>query len=342
MVAEAPPFWWRPRDWRAYLLFPISAAYGAVARSRMDMVTPPTADLPVLCVGNLTVGGSGKTPVAIALARTAGQMGFKPGFLSRGHGGNLSKPHLVDLQQHSAWHCGDEPLLLAAAAPTAVAVNRKIGADMLIAQGCDFAIMDDGFQSARLHFDFALIVVDAERGIGNGHVIPGGPLRAPLTAQLRHASAVVTTGSGEAGDPVIRQAAQAGKPLFSVETTVVDAKKYADRRCLAFAGIGNPKKFFDTLRACGAEVVSTMEFGDHHSFTEAEMTDLAAQATDKDLTLITTEKDAARLINGNAAATAFLSKIDVLRVTSNFEPPAIAERIIRDTVDSFKRNRFGG
>ena len=342
MTAEAPPFWWHERDWRSYLLYPASAVYGAIAGSRMDMAEPPRMDIPVLCVGDLTVGGAGKTPVAIALAKTARRAGYSPGFLSRGYGGGVSHPRLVDTAKDTAWHSGDEPLLLAAHAPTAVTANRKAGIDLLMGQGCDFAIMDDGFQSARIKIDFALIVVDSNRGIGNGHVIPGGPLRAPLKVQLRHASAILTMGSGDAAEKVIRNAAQAGKPLYSARTRVINPKKYSGGRYFAFAGIGNPGKFFDTVKSLGGQLVQTREFGDHHAYTDEDIRELTSAAEAEDLQLITTEKDAARFVNGNAAAVEFLTTLIVVKIETRFEPESVAERIISETADNFKHSRYAG
>ena len=178
MASEAPPFWWAPPDWRARALRPVSALYGLIAGQRMRRARRERIAAPVLCVGNLTVGGTGKTPLAIAMAQAAAGKGLKPGFLSRGYGGSISAPHLVDPDHDSARVVGDEPILLAAHAPVAVTPNRAAGARLLIEKGCNFLIMDDGFQSARIHIDYALLVVDAWRGLGNGHVIPGGPLRA--------------------------------------------------------------------------------------------------------------------------------------------------------------------
>ena len=214
MASEAPPFWWDRPDWRSALLWPISSIYGLAAARRMRHGRRERTGMPVLCVGNPTVGGAGKTPIAIALAQQARRMGLEPGFLSRGHGGSLGKPHLVDLHHDSAKSTGDEPLLLAAEAPTAVTPNRSAGARLLIAEGCDFLIMDDGFQSARIHYDYGLLVVDAQRGLGNGHIIPGGPVRAPLIDQLRHADAVIRMGKGDAADPVVRLAARAALPIY--------------------------------------------------------------------------------------------------------------------------------
>ena len=253
MVSEAPPFWWRKADWRAWALWPFSSAYGAVAGRRLVHAVREKVDAPVLCVGNLTVGGSGKTPVAMALARQARAMGLSPGILSRGHGGTVSgPPHLVDPGHDVARHVGDEPLLLARAAPVAVTADRAAGARLLIDHGCDFLIMDDGFQSARIHIDFALIVVDARRGIGNGHTIPGGPMRASLVVQMRHADGVLRLGEGEGAERVVRQAARAGRPLFEASVRAHPPEGIAGRPCLAFAGIGDPGKFFDTVRAAGA------------------------------------------------------------------------------------------
>ncbi len=340
MTAEAPPFWWRPRDWRALLLYPASTLYGMVAKNRMETADPPSADFPVLCVGNLTVGGSGKTPVAIALAKAAKNKGYRPGFISRGYGGGMKEPHLADPGQHTVWHSGDEPLLLAAHAPTAVAANRMAAAKILADQGCDFAIMDDGFQSARLRYDFALIVVDSLRGIGNGHIIPGGPLRAPLSVQIRYADAVVVIGRSGAAGSVIRQTAKAGKPLLSAQTRTKGSAKFKGNRYLAFSGIGNPQKFFDSLRATGAEIAASREFGDHHVFTEAEMNELTSQAAKDNLKLVTTEKDAVRFVNRNAASTEFLSDLNVLKISVEFDPVTTAEWIVGETAEEFKRHRY--
>ena len=213
MISEAPPFWWKKADWRPFLLYPFSAAYGAVARRRLIRAPREKVGAPVLCVGNLTVGGSGKTPVAIALAKRARKMGLVPGIVSRGHGGMVTHAHLVDPGHDSARHVGDEPLLLARAAAVAVTADRAAAARLLIEHGCDFIIMDDGFQSARIAMDYALIVVDARRGIGNGHVIPGGPMRAPLVAQMSHADGVLKLGEGDGAERVVRQAARAGRPF---------------------------------------------------------------------------------------------------------------------------------
>ncbi len=213
MVSEAPPFWWTKADWRAWSLSPVSYLYGRVAGRRMARKDRPSVSVPVLCVGNFTVGGAGKTPTALAVAKAAINKGLTPGFLSRGYGGSLDVTTLVDLHHHRADAVGDEPLLLAREAKTVISRRRFEGAERLVAEGCNFIIMDDGFQSARLTIDFALVVVDSVRGIGNGHLVPGGPVRAPLDLQLRQMSSMLKVGNGPAADALVRRAARAGRPV---------------------------------------------------------------------------------------------------------------------------------
>ena len=342
MASEAPPFWWEKPDWRAYALYPLSAIYGAVARQRMNAARREKVDCPVLCVGNLTVGGAGKTPVAIALAGAASRLGRKPGFLSRGHGGSFSEPHLVDAQYDSARHVGDEPLLLAKHAPAAVTPNRAAGARLLTENGCDFLIMDDGFQSARIYIDFALLVIDARRGLGNGHVIPGGPMRAPLLDQLRLADAILKMGEGNAADLVIRRAARAGKPIFEAVARPREPGGIAGKRLLAFAGIGNPDKFYATVAEAGGTVALTRSFGDHHFYSDDDLIDLAATARSAELEIVTTAKDAARLRHGSAAAQSLLERAYVLEIDTLFEPHTAPERVIEDTLKNWRDRKLRG
>jgi tetraacyldisaccharide 4'-kinase len=342
MASEAPPFWWQKPDWRARALLPVSALYGLVASRRMASAKREKVDLPVLCVGNFTVGGTGKTPVAIALARQARRMRLKPGILSRGHGGRFAHPHVVDSAHDSARHVGDEPLLLAEHAPVAVTPNRAAGAKLLKEQGCDFLIMDDGFQSARIHIDYALLVVDARYGLGNGHVIPGGPMRAPLVEQLRFADAVLKMGEGSAADEAVRKAARAGKPVFEAVTRPKDGGRFAGRRVLAFAGIGHPDKFFDTVAKAGGAVVLTRAFPDHHFYSDDELQELAATARAGQLQLVTTAKDAARLRNGAASHAEFLRQLDVLEIETTFDLEHAPARIIDETLSAWRLRRIGG
>ncbi|MER8375117.1 tetraacyldisaccharide 4'-kinase [Mesorhizobium sp. M1406] len=341
MTSEAPPFWWEEPDWRVLALSPLSAIYALAAGRGMRRAKREKIEAPVLCIGNFTVGGTGKTPVAIALAEQAQRMHLKPGFLSRGHGGSFAEPHVVDINHDSAKHVGDEPLLLAEHAPVAVTPNRAAGARLLLEKhGCNFLIMDDGFQSARIHIDYALVVVDARYGIGNGRVIPGGPLRAKVVDQLVFTSGLLKMGEGTAADAVVRQAARAGRPIFEARTEPSGKAGFAGKRLLAFAGIGHPEKFFDTVRAAGGELVSTRPFPDHHFYAEDELAELAATAGAERLGLITTAKDAARLRHG--ASRDFLDQLEVLEIDTVFELDHVPARIIDETLDAWRQRKMRG
>lgn len=339
MVSEAPPFWWQKADWRAWALYPVSRLYGAAARHRLETARRHPVAAPVLCVGNFTVGGAGKTPVAIALAKQAARMNLKPGFLSRGYGGAVYEPHLVDADTDTVRHVGDEPLVLARTAPTVVTPNRVAGAEVLITHGCDFIIMDDGFQSARIHIDYALIVVDSFRGIGNGHTMPGGPMRARLVDQMRHADAVVKVGDGEAADEVIRQAARAGRPVFQARTQPRMSAPFSDQPLLAFAGIGHPEKFFRTVEEMGGRISAKRGFSDHHHYTDEEARDLLRTAGRQGCRLVTTEKDAMRLRHGSKALEDLAAATTVVEIDTVFELPGTPEAIIRETLSAWQRRK---
>ncbi|PRD41790.1 tetraacyldisaccharide 4'-kinase [Phyllobacterium phragmitis] len=342
MASEAPPFWWEKPDWRALVLSPLSALYGAAARRRLLRAVPPKVPVPVLCVGNFTVGGAGKTPTAIAFAKAALAKGLKPGIVSRGYGGGFSGVHLVDPVHDSARLTGDEPLLLARHAPVAVSPDRIAAARLLIGEGCDFLIMDDGFQSARLHIDYALIAVDTSRGVGNGRVIPAGPLRAPLIDQLRKADALLKIGTGSGADRVIRQAARAAKPIYEARLAPSSAKLISGRRFLAFAGIGNPDKFFASLSEMGGVPALTRTFPDHHPYSQEEIGELMQTAAAADLGLVTTAKDHVRLATGLGTPKQFLEKLSVVDVELAFDQPDIAGRIIEATQERYRQRRIKG
>jgi tetraacyldisaccharide 4'-kinase len=299
-----PAFWRRKPGLAARLLAPLSLAYGAVAGLRLRQ-RGRRAGMPVVCIGNFTVGGAGKTPTALAVARMLAAAGERPVFLSRGYGGRLAGPVLVDLVRHAADDVGDEPLLLARAAAAIVARARVEGAALAAAAGAGVVVMDDGFQNPSLAKDFSVLVVDGQRGIGNGRVIPAGPLRAPLKAQLARAHALVVVGTASgAADVVVAAARAQGIPVFAAwlrpDPGVVSA--LGGGRVLAFAGIGDPQKFFATLVDAGIPVAATRSFPDHHRYTKAEAQALCDDADRDGLILVTTEKDHVRLTGDEALA----------------------------------------
>jgi len=289
-----PAFWWQPG--RGSLLSPLAAIYGAAAWLRMRS-QGRRAGVPVICLGNLTVGGAGKTPAALAVAHLLLAARERPFFLSRGYGGRLTGPVRVNPPVHSAADVGDEPLMLTRLAPTVVARNRVKGAKFAQFAGASVIVMDDGFQNPSLAKDFAVLVVDGLRGIGNGRVIPAGPLRAPLEIQIAHAHALVVVGPPAGATAVVDAARRYGVAVFhgrlEPDRNVVAA--LGRRKVLAFAGIANPEKFFATLAEAGIAVAERLSFPDHHRYTAAEAQTLIARAGAASLMLLTTEKDLVRL-----------------------------------------------
>jgi tetraacyldisaccharide 4'-kinase len=328
-----PPFWWRSAGVEAVLLAPCAAIYGAVASRRMARAGARVA-VPVVCIGNPTVGGAGKTPTALAVASMLKDFGERPAFLSRGYGGRLAGPLRVDPAVHHAADVGDEPLLLARAAPTIVARDRVRGAEAAIAAGASVVVMDDGFQNPSLAKDFPVLLVDARRGIGNGCVIPAGPLRAPLDAQLARAQALILVGDGAVPE-VEADAARRVLPVFRARL-VPDATTIAalrGHRALALAGIGDPEKFFATLREAGIAVAAARSFPDHHRYRAADADTLCKQAERDGLALITTEKDLARM-QGDAAAAQLAARARALPVTLMFEDDAGFRALLRQRLSA--------
>jgi tetraacyldisaccharide 4'-kinase len=288
-----PPSWWHgssPADrLKAALLWPAGWLYGAAARGRFALAKPYRSRLPVICVGNFTVGGAGKTPLALALAEITRDLGHRPAFLTRGYGGSLAGPHHVESERDSAGEVGDEALLLARAAPTVLARVRPDGAKAIEALDASLIIMDDGFQNPSLEKDVAIIAIDAGVGFGNGLVFPAGPLRAPLDHQRRRAALAVLI--GEDGSSV-----EAGLPVIKARLRPSEGAEWLrGARVAAFSGIGRPGKFFATLRECGAHLVAAEAFPDHHAFTDAEALALVTKADDLGAILVTTEKDWVRI-----------------------------------------------
>ena len=300
---RAPDFW-RSEGVLATLLAPLGAGYDLAGRLRRGLLTPQRASVPVICVGNLVVGGAGKTPLAIALLGRLAERGWRAHCVTRGYGGREGGPRRVDPERDDASAVGDEPLLLARAAPTWIARDRVAGARAAAAAGAAVVVLDDGFQNPRLAKDLSLIAVDGAYGFGNGRVLPAGPLREALAAGLARAQAVVLFGDDTAG---VAQALPPGLPLLQADL-VPDAagEPLRGQRVLAFAGIGRPEKFFATLRALGAEVAATHAFPDHHPYGAAEIDALRREAARLRAGLVTTEKDAVRLPRGLAAEVAVL------------------------------------
>ena len=297
-----PTWWYQSPGWQSAVLAPIAAVYGAVAARRMAKAPTYVSTLPVVCVGNFTAGGTGKTPTAALLVARLIARGRRPAILTRGYGGTELGPHWVDLAGDTAARVGDEPLLHARRATTMVARERVAGARTIEADGrADVIVMDDGLQNPSLAKTISIAVVDGARGLGNGRVIPAGPLRARLSVQLPRVDAILINGTGATAMPnfgavPVLMAHLAPCEAVGAELTGADV--------VAYAGIGHPQRFFYTVRRLGARLVETVAFPDHHLFSAADAERLLALAvrhrgagigTGTGARLVTTEKDLARM-----------------------------------------------
>ena len=335
-----PRFWHGPPSLKSNLLTPLAALYGAIAARRMQR-NGLDAGVPVICVGNYHVGGAGKTPTVLALAKLLRDLGETPVVLSRGYGGKLRGPVRVDPERHAAADVGDEPLMLAATLPVVVSRQRAEGVPMARSLAASVILMDDGFQSPAVTKDASLIVIDGHRGLGNGQVFPAGPLRAPLGPQLARTDALIIVGSGTAAEAVATEIAARDKPVLRAHLAPSEASVAALRgkRVLAFAGIGDPARFFATLQASGIEVVHSRAFADHHAFSKAEIDSLIAEAGRDALTLVTTEKDLARLQAGGVLPD-WAKGIVPFAVTLEFEDGAKLKRFVTDQLFKARDKKF--
>jgi tetraacyldisaccharide 4'-kinase len=335
-----PAFWHRPSSPLSLLLMPLAALYGLVAGQRMRR-QGADAGVPVLCVGNYHVGGAGKTPTVLALVKLLREAGETPVVLSGGYGGRLRGPVMADPTRHVAADIGDEPLMLASSVAVAVARDRTAGVALARSQGASVILMDDGFQNPAIVKDASLIVIDSDRGLGNGRLLPAGPLRAPLHGQLDRTDALIVVGDGTAAQAVASAIAVRGKPVLAahLKPDPVSLARLSGKRVLAFAGIGDPDRFFRTLRAGGIDVTRTRAFDDHHPFSQAEIESLMAEAKREALTLVTTEKDLARLRNA-AGLPDWASDIVPFAVTLEFDDPARLRKFVTGRLFQAREKKF--
>ena len=307
---RAPDFW-RTDNGIARLLEPFGLIYGAVTARRVAKARPVRATVPVICVGNLTVGGSGKTPVAAAIAAHLSAQGRNPAILMRGYGGSINGPVQVSSHSHSVDDVGDEALLHARMIPTWVARRRALAAPLAVAAGADVLIMDDGHQHTSLAKDLSLVVVSGATAFGNGRIVPAGPLRESVNAGLARADAVVLMGEDAHG-----LAALLADRLPVVRAQLVlgpEWRSLRGQKVVGFAGIGNPEMFYDALRAVGARVMAFHPFGDHYGYAAADIQPMLDEAFSIGAIPVTTAKDAVRLDPDQR------QQVNVLTVTADWE-----------------------
>ncbi|AZQ65790.1 tetraacyldisaccharide 4'-kinase [Silicimonas algicola] len=319
---RAPGFWSNPParpGWQALALAPLASIYAGATARRVARPPEVTAGVPVICVGNLTAGGTGKTPTVIALLERLGAQAAH--VVTRGYGGSAEGPLRVDERQHGAGEVGDEPLLLSAFAPVWVAKDRAAGVRAAEAAGAGVILLDDGLQNPAVAKTLSVVVVDAEVGFGNGRVIPAGPLREPVAAGMARADLVLTIGGAAAQERF--GATWGGAVTVPRATAHLEVLRtgmdWAGLRVMAFAGIGRPEKFFATLRAEGAELLRAEALDDHQPLSDALMKRLEIEAAALGAQLVTTEKDAVRL------PSSFRQKVLTLPVRLRFDEAAALE-----------------
>ena len=278
------PTFWNKKNIVAYLLFPLGWLYNFATYLRIKLKKPYKSELPVICVGNLTAGGTGKTPVSIAIGEILKKHGKNPFFISRGYGGKLSGV-IVDAQTHTPDEVGDEPLLLSGTAPVCVNHNRAQGAKLAFENGATCLIMDDGFQNPGLYKNLSFLVFNGKQGVGNGFALPAGPLRETFSEGIKRANAIIIVGNDETG-----LSSKTNLPVFFADI-VEEMPETKNKNVFAFAGIGYPEKLYQSLKKVGLNVVKTKDFPDHHFYLKSELEDIINTAQKENLSIFTTSKD---------------------------------------------------
>lgn len=321
---QAPAFWQKD-DWKARALMPVAWLYGLAGMIRQRGVQPKRVRIPVICVGNLVAGGAGKTPTCLALGALLRAQGQRVAYLTRGYKGTVTGPVRVDTATHMSVDVGDEALLLAHDSVTWVARDRFAGAEEAVAAGADVIIMDDGYQNPTLKKDLSILVIDGTYGIGNGRLIPAGPLRETPEAGLSRADAVVLIG---ADDHDVASQVRGRVPLVRAALLPrQEASHLNGKRVFAFAGIARPGKFFGTLIDIGAELVQWRAFPDHHAYRPVEVMQLIEEAAKQNAVPVTTRKDWVRL------PPAAQDMVEVVDVTLSWRRPEAVERLMGRILD---------
>ena len=325
-MQTAPDFWGKEPGFVADLLRPLGAVWDTVGRLHRVLARPYQPPVPVICVGNLVAGGAGKTPVTLSLSDWLAAHGIAVHAVTRGYGGRLAGPCRVDTARNDAREVGDEALLLAARMPAWVAHDRAAGAAAAIAAGAKAILLDDGFQNPSIGKTLSVVVVDSGYGFGNGRVIPAGPLREDRRRGLARADAVVLL--TVAGEQSLISLAELdySRPIIRAVLSPIEGGRFAGRRLFAFAGIGRPARFFATLRALGAEIVSERAFPDHYAFGEHDIAELCSTAHRAQARLVTTAKDFVRLPR------AIRAEVEVLEVEVRWPDPEMVASLLNPVV----------
>lgn len=333
MPPKTPDFWFPENpsssSVTANLLRPISALYALGHKIKTATTNEQSVSIPVLCIGNITAGGSGKTPTAIALHHLIIKEGLakNPFFLTRGYGGRIKGHELVQPEHHSVKDTGDEPQILAKHSKTVISANRYLGAKLAHDLGADIILMDDGFQNKTLHKDISFLAIDGTRGLGNGLLIPAGPLREPISEALKRAHAIILI--GEDRHRVLSTLPQT-LPVFMATLRGCYAGD-TPRPFVAFAGIGNPQKFFRTLKESSVNPAAFHAYADHHPYSDTDMAFLLSEAQKHKAILITTEKDHQRIPD------AYRSQIEIFPVRLEWQDENAMIEFLKEHIDATRK-----
>lgn len=313
------PKYWQSNSFISKLLTPLGKMYGIAAQLRLRLKKSQKIDIPVICVGNITAGGTGKTPVSVSVAKMLITALHHPIFVTRGYGGKLQNV-LVNNKKHTAQDVGDEPLLLSEQAPVVVNADRYAGALLAVKEGADVVIMDDGFQNPTLHKDLSFLVFDGHYGLGNGKIIPAGPLRETFDDGIKRADALIILGKDKHN-----LAERTKLPVFfghtePIQTTVENSD------VIAFAGIGHPQKFYHTLQQQGYNVVETIDFPDHHFYKKEEIEQILQRANELNAEVYTTGKDFVKI------PMIYHNSINVLEISVVWDKPEELMHFIQDKI----------
>lgn len=312
------PNFWNERGWQAYALLPLAWLYDAARRIKNKHIAGYQAPVPVLCIGGITAGGAGKTPLALLIGEWMKARGKKAFFLSRGYGGSAKEPTIVDPSKHRAADVGDEPLMLAAVLPTIVAADRKAGAELAVLRGAELIIMDDGLHNPAIYKTRRVLVIDGSVGFGNGFLLPAGPLRAPVEETLQNIDAVMIVNPTENFSlPINHQTSTINQ--FTAISQPVESSFVHNKRWVAFCGLAYPHKFFGTLHNLGGHVMATKSFADHYPYTLDDIAGLRRMADAHGAQLITTAKDFVRLPEHDRARISVLTIQLVIDQQAAFE-----------------------
>ena len=337
----AEPIFWKQKNHPIGLaLLPISWIYGTLEALNRKLTQTQHPGKPVVCVGNLTAGGGGKTPSVQWLCNSLREDGLNPAILSRGYGGQLKGPLKAEPSRHNAAQIGDEPLMLAADWPVYISADRMASLRMAVAEGYDVLVKDDGFQNPAMAHHFNLIVVDGASGIGNGRLLPAGPLRQKLDVALPSLDAllVIGTPTHASVDLLMDMVEALGKPVFHGQITSQQKPAKNGNKVDAFCGIAKPEKFVASLETAGFEIDHLHSFPDHHMFTDAQAEKLLASDAD----LITTQKDMARLMGAHdgSARARLAAKAAAFEIALEVENADALRQTIRDAMTAKQANQL--